>query len=1100
PGASVEVIGTRFTLSALERTSRVAVSRGEVEVSTKHMKERVRRGEEATVDLSSERLSVYRTSGPTSETSLTVDAPGSSNEGFGELVAKKPGSKEEKKGAVQLSKHDVRVRISDAFARTEVEEVFSNASDEELEGIYRFNLPAEAQIERLALEVDGKLEDGAFVERDRGSRIWAGVIQHAAPQLVVRDDIIWVPGPWRDPALLEMKSAGRVELRIFPIPKKGSRKIVLAYTETLPSIGNRRVYSYPMSRSQTPIEQVSFDVKVMGSGETEARGYSLQARKENDHTTYQASEGKFIPSGPLTVEVASKEPEKELQMWAYRTKAPANASWVTKDHEHRPVPNRAWPPPSSTGTSGAPIVPMGDASFVAFALRPNLPREARSEFQDVRVVVDTSRSMFGGKFDQAKKIVASMMSELEPRDRMQVVACDVRCVESAWLEPSSKSEEDVRSHLSRISPNGSFDLVEVLKKTTVKPNNQKADRQFRVVYIGDGATSRGLSNAADLESVFEKRFRGQGVAISSVAIGDEADHRLLGKLTGLTGGAVYRSKPGHEATSAGDLVASFHAPTLSDVVVTLPAGAEIIAGNDLRTLVGGGEKWIYAKYTGERIDGNVTLKGKLGGEPIERTYPVSLLANTQAGNAVVARGFAAARIADLSSSNDVASKQESIAMSKMFHVASKETSLLVLESQAMFDAFGLKRDAGVASWSGEESTVSSSAGGEVESSRGDSIGMNGYGLSAGSASRDDLRAAPMGTMGPAGAKAPAAEARESDKGASAEKKRAIAGFDEEEMPMRRPRGRRMIPMRRTWVPETKWSFTMPQGSVDEARRALLATPDKRESMKKWVYAVAQFGSAREQENAAVEWLSRDPFDREAMGAWADALMRKGDRDEAIRTLEGIVDVHPSDLSAHRRLASLYERSEQREPSCGHWLSLGDLGDRAFFGRALKCDREFANDGVASAMVLRSLGRAAGSLEADRDLDKYVRQPDPTPLFARTQLRITADWRGGGDLDVSLVGAQGRRYSWLGGRANTKAVGAARVGSETIEWGDLAQGDYAVEITRARPDETNPIQGDLVIKLSSGETQRVSFAIAGEAVRVGTVKAYLREQLVPVTDW
>ena len=106
PGASVEVIGTRFTLSALERTSRVAVSRGEVEVSTKHMKERVRRGEEATVDLSSERLSVYRTSGPTSETSLTVDAPGSSNEGFGELVAKKPGSKEEKKGSwVRVHRH-----------------------------------------------------------------------------------------------------------------------------------------------------------------------------------------------------------------------------------------------------------------------------------------------------------------------------------------------------------------------------------------------------------------------------------------------------------------------------------------------------------------------------------------------------------------------------------------------------------------------------------------------------------------------------------------------------------------------------------------------------------------------------------------------------------------------------------------------------------------------------------------------------------------------------------------------------------------------------------------------------------------------------------
>ena len=118
----------------------------------------------------------------------------------------------------------------------------------------------------------------------------------------------------------------------------------------------------------------------------------------------------------------------------------------------------------------------------------------------------------------------------------------------------------------------------------------------------------------------------------------------------------------------------------------------------------------------------------------------------------------------------------------------------------------------------------------------------------------------------------------------------------------------MIPMRRTWVPETKWSFTMPQGSVDEARRALLATPDKRESMKKWVYAVAQFGSAREQENAAVEWLSRDPFDREAMGAWADALMRKGDRDEAMKyrspTFSGAVTLGKLYNSVYRSAIAL----------------------------------------------------------------------------------------------------------------------------------------------------------------------------------------------------
>ena len=64
-------------------------------------------------------------------------------------------------------------------------------------------------------EVDGKLLDGAFVDRDRGAAIWRGVIQNAAPKAPKpREEIIWVPGPWRDPALLEWQRGGRFELRI----------------------------------------------------------------------------------------------------------------------------------------------------------------------------------------------------------------------------------------------------------------------------------------------------------------------------------------------------------------------------------------------------------------------------------------------------------------------------------------------------------------------------------------------------------------------------------------------------------------------------------------------------------------------------------------------------------------------------------------------------------------------------------------------------------------------------------------------------------------------------------------------------------------------
>ena len=85
---------------------------------------------------------------------------------LGELIAKRPRDGQELPGAVLLGEHRIRVRIVDNVARTEVEEVFENETDEVLEGIYRFPLPPGAQIERLALEVDGKL-DGGRVRRSR---------------------------------------------------------------------------------------------------------------------------------------------------------------------------------------------------------------------------------------------------------------------------------------------------------------------------------------------------------------------------------------------------------------------------------------------------------------------------------------------------------------------------------------------------------------------------------------------------------------------------------------------------------------------------------------------------------------------------------------------------------------------------------------------------------------------------------------------------------------------------------------------------------------------------------------------------------------------
>jgi Vault protein inter-alpha-trypsin domain len=186
PRGEVVVIGTKLALTAGDDRASVEVARGEVRLRGERGGEvSVCAGEEATllpgqapvVASASSLADVMEWSDDKAE---AIDAP--ALRGLGELRARRPGQTKEKDHAVRLAKHAVKVRVVDIVARTEVDETFANDTDEELEGIFRFPLPPGAQIEKLALEVDGKLVEGAFVDRDKGAAIWRGVIQNAAPK------------------------------------------------------------------------------------------------------------------------------------------------------------------------------------------------------------------------------------------------------------------------------------------------------------------------------------------------------------------------------------------------------------------------------------------------------------------------------------------------------------------------------------------------------------------------------------------------------------------------------------------------------------------------------------------------------------------------------------------------------------------------------------------------------------------------------------------------------------------------------------------------------------------------------------------------------
>ena len=728
PRGSVEVLGTKFALRAVEGSAAVDVSRGSVRLLDAESREVVvRAGEQGRLHAG---MPPYASSAPAlgssfawSEAAVAEAGEETRARGLGELKAKKPGKDAELDRAVTLTSHKVKVRIAGAVARTEVDETFTNHTDDVLEGIFRFPMPPDAKIERLALEVDGKLIDGAFVERDRAAAIWRGAIVTAAPQLrrQIREEIVWVPGPWKDPALLEWQRGGRFELRIYPIPKRGARRVVLAYSQLIQPTGGVRRYNYPLAHDpsgSTRVDDFQADVEVRGHDEkfgVSAQGYELTRSASAGVSSLKLSQRSFIPSGDLTLEYALPQRDAELTVWAYKPSA------GELEAAHRPAAK----PGDAQGKSTAepaklaaqPVAPGAQASdsYVAIALRPKLPRTSEDAHRAFVVMVDSSRSMFGESYIRATRVATRLVRELDPLDRVTVLACDTDCraLPGGLVAPSAQVAADTERFLAGIAPEGASDPTAAVQNALAAAGNI-GDRSLKLIYVGDGSPTVGPIRQAYVARAVEDALPPGRGTLTAVAIGADSDLDTLSALARGGGGVVLPFVPGQNtAEVAFAVLGATYGNALRDVAIELPDGLAEVSPKRLDTIPAGGESLVVARMAKSELKGNVVVRGKLGKQSFEQRYAVQIAPSASKGNAFVPRLYAGARIADLEREADAQAKQRAVELSQAFNVASRHTSLLVLESAAMFRAFGLDNTQHAPQWTGEQAADLTTAEGEI---------------------------------------------------------------------------------------------------------------------------------------------------------------------------------------------------------------------------------------------------------------------------------------------------------------------------------------------------------------------------------------------------
>ena len=157
---------------------------------------------------------------------------------------------------------------------------------------------------------------------------------------------------------------------------------------------------------------------------------------------------------------------------------------------------------------------------------------------NISLVIDRSGSMQGEKIAFVKEAVKFIIQNLAPEDHLSIVMYDDQI---DILAPAGKVANKphllqlVESITARNMTNLSGGMLEGYNQVQAGPKNGHVNR---VLLLTDGLANRGITDRDQLQVLVQKKFREEGIALSTFGVGADFDEVLLTNLSEY-GGANY---------------------------------------------------------------------------------------------------------------------------------------------------------------------------------------------------------------------------------------------------------------------------------------------------------------------------------------------------------------------------------------------------------------------------------------------------------------------------------------------------------------------------------------------------------------------------------
>ena len=205
-----------------------------------------------------------------------------------------PGQKPKEKEPLRMSGLEIEVEVLGHMATTTLTMTFRNDLDRVLEGELVFPLGDGESVSRFAMSMGDidTMREGVVIEKERGRQVF---------ETIVRSKV--------DPGLLEMTKGNNFRSRVYPIPAKGEKRIVVGYEGTLRDEGGHYLYQLPLAFEKA-IDDFKGRVRVLGGGEPDfSAGLLASAEVKVKAGAFDAGIARrdFQPGEPLSFKVPKSD-------------------------------------------------------------------------------------------------------------------------------------------------------------------------------------------------------------------------------------------------------------------------------------------------------------------------------------------------------------------------------------------------------------------------------------------------------------------------------------------------------------------------------------------------------------------------------------------------------------------------------------------------------------------------------------------------------------------------------------------------------------------------------------------------------------------------